>query len=99
MGEDYERVRGTPGQPQSSGFSLRTGHIKIQSNPGSGAVTPRLSMSKALNLNHLSERLDEKLSWKVRIRYFTWAAFTMNMATGGIANVLYKGTFATSEHV
>lgn len=31
------------------------------------------------------------LSWRERIRHFTWAYFTLTMATGGIANVLYAG--------
>lgn len=31
------------------------------------------------------------LSWKERIRHFTWAYFTLTMATGGIANALYAG--------
>lgn len=31
------------------------------------------------------------LSWRERIRHFTWTWFTMTMATGGIANVLYTG--------
>lgn len=30
-------------------------------------------------------------SWRKRIRHFTWAHFTLNMATGGLANVLYNG--------
>jgi hypothetical protein len=34
----------------------------------------------------------EKLSWRERLRHFTWTWFTMTMATGGIANVLYTGT-------
>lgn len=33
---------------------------------------------------------DRKLSWKQRIRHMTWAYFTLTMATGGIANVLYN---------
>ncbi|SLM35795.1 hypothetical protein LPUS_00440 [Lasallia pustulata] len=33
----------------------------------------------------------EKQEWRERIRYFTWTFFTMTMATGGIANVLYTG--------
>ncbi|KAJ5832614.1 hypothetical protein N7474_000925 [Penicillium riverlandense] len=30
-----------------------------------------------------------KLSWKKRFRHVTWAYFTLTMATGGLANVLY----------
>lgn len=33
------------------------------------------------------------LSWKKRIRHVTWAYFTITMATGGLANVLYEGIF------
>jgi hypothetical protein len=32
-----------------------------------------------------------KLSWRERVRHFTWTWFCMTMATGGIANVLYTG--------
>lgn len=31
------------------------------------------------------------LSWKKRIRHVTWAYFTLTMATGGVANVLWTG--------
>ena len=31
------------------------------------------------------------LGFRQRIRHFTWTWFTMTMATGGIANVLYTG--------
>lgn len=36
-----------------------------------------------------SETPPVNLSWKKRIRHFTWAYFTLTMATGGIANVLH----------
>jgi hypothetical protein len=32
-----------------------------------------------------------KIGFRGRIRHFTWTWFTMTMATGGIANVLYTG--------
>ncbi|KAF2457916.1 voltage-dependent anion channel-domain-containing protein [Lineolata rhizophorae] len=34
--------------------------------------------------------VEKKLGFKERIRHFTWTWFTMSMATGGIANVLYS---------
>ena len=33
-----------------------------------------------------------RLSWRERVRHFTWTWFCMTMATGGIANVLYTGS-------
>lgn len=32
------------------------------------------------------------LGWRDRLRHFTWTFFSMTMATGGIANVLFTGT-------
>lgn len=39
------------------------------------------------------EAQKENLSFRERIRHFTWTWFTMTMATGGIANVLYSGVY------
>ncbi|PLB50542.1 C4-dicarboxylate/malic acid transporter [Aspergillus steynii IBT 23096] len=36
-----------------------------------------------------SDRSAINLGWRKRIRHLTWAFFTLTMATGGIANVLY----------
>ncbi|BCS30357.1 putative C4-dicarboxylate transporter/malic acid transport protein [Aspergillus puulaauensis] len=39
---------------------------------------------------YIPEPTGGKLDWKRRIRHFTWAFFTLTMATGGIANVIYS---------
>ncbi|KAF1978466.1 hypothetical protein BU23DRAFT_549900 [Bimuria novae-zelandiae CBS 107.79] len=46
-------------------------------------------------LQGVERELDElrNLSWRERIRHFTWTWFCMTMATGGIANVLYTVPF------
>lgn len=67
-------------------------------HPTSGAKTPPpsaglFSRQAVVNLANLS-KMDlslERLHWRERIRHFTWTFFTMTMATGGIANVLYTG--------
>lgn len=41
----------------------------------------------------LTESTVSALSWKKRIRHVTWAYFTLTMATGGLANVLYEGMY------
>ena len=65
---------------------------------------PQLSPGQANRdpFNHLSNgnmalNILEKLHWRERIRHFTWTFFTMTMATGGIANVLYEGTMISGE--
>lgn len=45
----------------------------------------------AINAKECENPSDLNLSWKQRIRHFTWAFFTLTMATGGIANALYAG--------
>ncbi|KAK2841588.1 hypothetical protein FQN49_006108 [Arthroderma sp. PD_2] len=46
---------------------------------GTGTVTPVQGVDGQLAL----------LTWKERIRHLTWSFFTLTMATGGLANVIY----------
>lgn len=67
-----------------------------ETHPTTGAKTPPPSAGLFSNLANLSriELSLERLHWRERIRHYTWTFFTMTMATGGIANVLYAGNLA-----
>lgn len=52
-----------------------------------------------LGLFGLKRTVSGELSWKKRIRHVTWAYFTLTMATGGLANVLYQGLHGRSHSV
>ena len=61
-------------------------HAPLRTPPTSAG----LFCKHSVNLNKVNLTL-EALHWRERIRHFTWTFFTMTMATGGIANVLYSG--------
>ncbi|KAL8723766.1 MAG: hypothetical protein Q9225_000061 [Loekoesia sp. 1 TL-2023] len=69
-----------------------------EQQPTNGAKTPPPSagifnIHSVADLARLS-KIDltlERLHWRERIRHYTWTFFTLTMATGGIANVLYTG--------
>ncbi|KAL4994800.1 voltage-dependent anion channel-domain-containing protein [Aspergillus recurvatus] len=73
---------------QPTGSRVREAHSSaLESTHGSfhrpyGGVDVSLART-------ITESTGGKLNWKKRIRHFTWAFFTLTMATGGIANVIY----------
>ncbi|KAL4902858.1 hypothetical protein BDW74DRAFT_157751 [Aspergillus multicolor] len=87
--EDAEKVL-TDGNAvlQPTGSRVREAHSSaLESTHGSyyrAYSGADLSLARTI-----SESTGGKLNWKKRIRHFTWAFFTLTMATGGIANVIY----------
>lgn len=43
------------------------------------------------------DKEEPTLGFKERVRHFMWTWFTMTMATGGIANVLYSGMLILTQ--
>ncbi|KAH8690955.1 voltage-dependent anion channel-domain-containing protein [Talaromyces proteolyticus] len=75
--------------------SVGEAHVSALERVNSLALRPNWSRSSAANngdLNPSSKENGEpvKLGFKQRIRHMTWVYFTLTMATGGIANVLYN---------
>lgn len=90
--EDYEMQDGGPRTPNGArtpnGVATPNGHStpnSLHHRPPHGRHHLNLSSSS------LAHSILDKLHWRERIRHYTWTFFTMTMATGGIANVLYNG--------
>lgn len=80
--EDYQQhVREAQLRPRRPGLSNRGSRLRI---PTAGVLGNVSSVS-------LGQSILERLEWRERIRHYTWTFFTMTMATGGVANVLYSG--------
>ena len=98
--EDYERHQKN-GNGDNKGLDLvmlsnNSSHNRLPHTPTTPNGSQRPSSvayrhSANASVASLGERLLEKLQWRERIRHYTWTFFTMTMATGGIANVLYEG--------
>lgn len=87
--QDYERhIAATHPNLQRCSKELPSSKINtpLRTPPISSAILNK----QAPDLNNLNLAL-AALHWRERIRHFTWTFFTMTMATGGIANVLYAG--------
>ena len=85
--EDYERSRSTQEK-----------NMVVDQEPVNGEKPPNvfrlLSTQRADNRGTMPIVQLSKLEWHERIRHYTWTWFTMTMATGGIANVLYTGIWS-----
>ena len=87
--EDYQVANVQSAVRNQGGQSNNSSQIQI---PGTlNAVFAHHSASASAV--SLGERLLERLQWKERIRHYTWTYFTMTMATGGVANVIYTGAY------
>lgn len=78
--EDYQQHQLRPRRP---GLSNRGSRLRI---PTAGVLSNVSSVN-------LGQSILERLEWRERIRHYTWTFFTITMATGGIANVLYSVPF------
>lgn len=81
--------------PHESAKISSTSHPPLHSNrtpPGPG----RSNSNEPGHIISTNTVHGHHLHFKERIRHFTWTWFTMTMATGGVANVLYYGNFSPS---
>lgn len=101
--EDAERTLSILGAGTNPGNNAREVHTSAL-EAALHKVSSRATENTAnLDFHHCKERDGSSLtreptnasastlSWKKRIRHVTWAYFTLTMATGGLANVLYEG--------
>ncbi|KAI4113984.1 MAG: hypothetical protein LQ345_005146 [Seirophora villosa] len=88
-------------QPGRDGYRTPTihdyEHVEPESgektNPPDGGCTPT-PQSAASQARQSDKNISwERLQWNERLKHYTWSFFTMTMATGGIANVLYTVPF------
>jgi hypothetical protein len=95
----------SPGQPTTLWQRRRTTHAYAMAGLAMPSVHLPPALRVMLNANDSSEscgkpyvvdRYIHQLAIKERVRHFTWTWFTMTMATGGIANVLYYPSFSFS---
>ncbi len=86
--EDYEHQTAHPArEDHNQGSKPSTSSYTRLPGPPS-EISGKHHNQSSLNV---SQRIVEKLRWRERIRHFTWTFFTITMATGGIANVIYSG--------
>lgn len=84
--EDYQST-GRPGDheyPSLLSSAIYRSHLASQNS----SIREKIDKLEG----KVEEKL-EQLAWKQRIKHFTWTFFTITMATGGIANVIYQGVY------
>lgn len=81
------------GEAHSSALEALNGSISrtVTSYSAKGAITDNVPGIDHTDPTRVPSEQPDKLSWRQRIRHFTWAFFTLTMATGGIANALHTG--------
>lgn len=101
--EDAERTLSILGVGDSPGNNAREVHTsaleaamhRVSSRATDNTANLEFNYCKEHDGSTLTRRVTSAststLSWKKRIRHVTWAYFTLTMATGGLANVLYEG--------
>jgi hypothetical protein len=87
--EDSPRVREAHTSALEAALQRASSRATVKSKPDREPGTCR--EHNGLGLFGLKRTASGKLGWKKRIRHITWAYFTLTMATGGLANVLYEG--------
>ncbi|KAL8728349.1 MAG: hypothetical protein Q9166_005492 [cf. Caloplaca sp. 2 TL-2023] len=94
---DYEWEKDETSPDEQVGFDEQRQINKaiITPLPSAGLFSRR---SPLANLSKIDLKL-ERLHWRERIRHYTWTFFTMTMATGGIANVLWSTKSFTVENM
>lgn len=101
--EDAERtleILGAADSPSSNAREVHTSALeatlqRVSSRATEHTAHKEYNRSKDRDGSSLTQRVTHSsastLSWRKRIRHVTWAYFTLTMATGGLANVLYAG--------
>lgn len=104
--EDAERTLEILGVADSPGSNAREVHTsaleaalqRVSSRATEHTAHKEYNRCKDRDGSSLTQRATNSsastLSWRKRIRHVTWAYFTLTMATGGLANVLYAGEYA-----
>ncbi|KAI9752520.1 MAG: hypothetical protein M4579_005596 [Chaenotheca gracillima] len=93
--ESYVALRERYEDPYNPAQRQQNGSASGSYFPPSNLATPPATKEAPTRLTeHKSETSfpqEIKISIRERVRHFTWTWFTMSMATGGIANVIYNG--------